>query len=105
KVRVASADSPALTASAPVLVAGEEANIGNSGRIVTRKALDIEQAGAWRARRLVFRGEPLESIAAEVNRYNPGALRIEGDAARSKRIAGTFSADDTEALARFLEQY
>lgn len=95
----------AVAQSAEFLGAGEEAVIANDGRIAKRHTSDVAEATAWRERRLIFRGETLEAIAQEVNRYNPRHFRIEGEAARAKRLVGTFAADDPEALVRFLQQY
>ena len=61
----------------------------------------------WRIdeRRLVFRGETLAQVAEEFSRYSRRPVRVEGALARNKRLAGTFNADEPEALMLFLEQY
>lgn len=107
KVKVAdrAGQSATLERSTEFLGAGEEAVIANDGRIAKRTSPDVAAATAWRERRLIFHGETLEAIAAEVNRYNPRRFRIEGEAARTKRLVGTFAADDPAALLRFLQQY
>jgi transmembrane sensor len=93
------------TATAQLLSAGEGATVNRAGSIVKRDSPDVAAAVAWRERQLVFRGNTLEEIASEVNRYGSRRFRVEGDVARQRRIAGTFSADDPEALLRFIREY
>lgn len=87
------------------LNAGEQARIESSGTVHKRPKPDLAQAVAWRERRLVFRGETLDEIAAQFNRYSTQQIRVEGAAARSLRLAGTFSSDDPESLILFLGRY
>lgn len=85
------------------LDAGQEARITRTGGITLPKS-DVADAVAWRERRLVFRGETLENVAAEFNRYNERHIRIKGDAARRKELSGTFDADDAQSLVLFLRR-
>lgn len=93
------------TVGSPRLKAGEQASIGNDGAILKRTTVDVASAAVWRERRLVFRGERLEDIANEFNRYTSRRIRVEGDQARETRLAGTFSADDPDSLILFLSRY
>ncbi len=99
------ADTPARV---KFLGAGEEATIARNGHIVKiwQSVQDVSDAVAWRERRLVFRNKTLAEIVNEVNRYgSQRRFRIEGNTAGERRFAGTFSADDPQALVRFLQQY
>lgn len=90
---------------APTLAAGQEARIAPDGKITAVAVADVAKATAWRQRRLVFRGERLEEVAAEFNRYNRvPQIRVEGESARAKPLAGIFDADDPESLVEFLQQ-
>lgn len=51
---------------------------------------DAEAAAAWRQGRLVFRNEPLQKVAAELNRYLPGLVLVIGEAAARRRVTGIF---------------
>jgi transmembrane sensor len=89
---------------AQALTAGEQI------RITARVGLDrlaqpnVQKAVAWRNRVLTFNGEPLATIAAEINRYNE-ELQIEVvGKARERQLIGVFSADDPESLVQFLSQ-
>lgn len=85
-----------------LLTAGQEAHIEEGGKMSKTDA-DMEIALAWRDRRLVFVGEPLETVATEFNRYNRRQIEVQGTSARQKLLSGTFSADDPESLLLFLQ--
>ncbi len=82
--------------------AGEQAHVSLRGEIVKQAMPDLHEAVAWRERRLVFRGESLERVAEEFNRYNTLQIRLEGEAVRNKRLSGVFDADDPQSLVLFL---
>jgi transmembrane sensor len=81
--------------------AGEEIEVVSARRIV-KHAADVNQAVAWRQRRLVFRADPLAEVAAQFNRYNSLKIRVEGEAVRARELIGTFDADDPHSLVQFL---
>lgn len=89
--------------SAVKLIAGEEADIATGGRIAKRAEADVVRTVAWRARRLVFRADRLEDIAAEFNRYSPRRIELSNDTVRNRRITGTFDADDPDSLMLFID--
>lgn len=89
--------------AAPVLGAGEEVRLDKTGQILKRAETDVAAAVAWRQLRLVFKSERLDVIAAEFNRYNRTAIRVEGPAA-ARRLTGTFNANEPEGFLRFLER-
>jgi transmembrane sensor len=82
--------------------AGEQVKVSERGAIAKVASADIDEALAWRTRRLVFRSTPLSEVAAEFNRYNSLKIRVEGAAVEDKRLIGTFNADDPQALVQFL---
>lgn len=89
-----------------LLAAGESARIAPGRALERRKEVDIAKVSAWRQRRLVFRGDRLEDVAAEFNRYNQTPrIQIDGEQAANKQMAGVFDADDPESLLLFLDQY
>jgi transmembrane sensor len=83
------------------LAAGNEADVSH-GQVVQASAPDVQRAVAWRARQLVFRGNALEEVAAEFNRYNKLQIRLEGEAVRIRKMSGVFDADDPQPLIDFL---
>lgn len=86
------------------LAAGETAYIAKSGTVDRTAAANVEEAIAWKQRRLVFRSDTLADVATEFNRYNRTKIRIDGDALQARRLIGTFDADDPESLALFLSR-
>ncbi|HVY83095.1 MAG TPA: FecR domain-containing protein [Steroidobacteraceae bacterium] len=86
------------------LAAGEQARVSPRGEVVKRSVADLAQVVAWRERRLVFRGNSLDDVATEFNRYNALQIHIEGAAVGSKQITGVFDADDPRSLLQFLER-
>lgn len=85
------------------LDAGQEVRIAKSGKLLQTQS-EVSDALAWRERRLVFRGETLDAVAAEFNRYNKRQFRVEGESAKQKLLSGTFDADDPDSLVLFLRR-
>jgi transmembrane sensor len=99
----AATGEPVPPPQALTLAAGEEALIGLDGALSRVASPDIEDAVAWRQRRLVFEDAPLEEIVREFNRYSRAhRLRLEGVEPGSHRYDGTFDADDPGSLAAML---
>ncbi len=92
---------------AQLFAAGEGATIAAAdGKVTRQEKIDAIKVSAWRQRRLVFRGDRLAQVADEFNRYNPAPrIRVEGQRAADKQMAGVFDADDPESLLLFLSQY
>jgi transmembrane sensor len=85
------------------LIAGEQAQLSAQGEMIEHATTEIDRIVAWRERRLIFRSEPLASIAAEFNRYNDTQLLIEGPTTTARLVTGVFDADNPGALVAFLE--
>jgi transmembrane sensor len=86
------------------LVAGEQAHLSLTGELLGKEPADLDRISAWRARRLIFRDQPLSDIATEFNRYNATQLVVEGSRTGARRMTGVFDADDPSALLSFLER-
>lgn len=93
-----------LAVHAARLTAGEQARVFRNGRIDKQAVPDREQVVAWQQRRLVFRGDSLEVVAREFNRYNELQIALESPDIGSKRLTGVFDADDPESLVLFLSK-
>jgi transmembrane sensor len=72
------------------------------GRPVQMHSANLEHTLAWRERRLVFDGEPLEEVVKEFNRYNSPPLVIADPRLNGQRISGVFGSYDSESLLDFL---
>jgi len=71
----------------------------------TPTAVDAKRTTAWLHRQIAFNHEPLERVAAELNRYAPKPIEIITPELRKLEITGTFSIDDTEEFLAFLRTF
>jgi transmembrane sensor len=85
-----------------IVHSSEEAEISHQGDVSVRAAPDVADAVAWQKRRLVFRQQTLEFIAAQFNRYSRKQIRIEGPAVANRVYTGVFDADDVDSFAQAL---
>ncbi len=102
--RVSVVEGIVRVAKSAELTAGEEAQVSLDGRVARQSAPDVAKAVAWRERRLIFRADRLEEVAAEVNRYSLHPIHVTDDKARDLRLTAIFDADDPESLVRFLSR-
>jgi transmembrane sensor len=63
---------------------------------------DITGKLAWTTGRLMFQGEKLSDVVAEINRYNQRKLQVADSNIAELRIGGTFQATDPDGFARAL---
>ncbi|MBL8267511.1 FecR family protein [Steroidobacter sp.] len=85
------------------LTRGERVQIAR-GRVESQRQRTVEDAVAWRERRLVFHDAPLAEVAAEFNRYNRTKIRVEGEQAQQLQLSGIFDADRPQALMLYAAQ-
>jgi transmembrane sensor len=84
------------------LGAGQQIRVSETEWPAAPIAVDAQRATAWLRREIVFDHEPLESVAAEYNRYTSKPIEIATPALRGLQISGVFATDDTEAFIAFL---
>jgi len=79
--------------------AGEIAFVNDQhSRIDRLEPQDIEIQLAWQRGMIVFQGEPLEDVLAEVGRYTTVDFSVADDAIRSVRVGGYFRVGDVDGL-------
>jgi transmembrane sensor len=85
--------------------AGTVATVRN-GRVdaTTLSSDDITGRLMWTTGRLVFQGEKLGDVVAEINRYNERKLLVNDPDISGLRIGGNFQATDPEGFARALDR-
>ena len=83
-VDAAAAGGANQTSTTDRISAGEQAQVLVTGQVLRHTSAELERVMAWRERRLVFRDEPLASVADEFNRYNNTRLVVEGAATRAR---------------------
>jgi transmembrane sensor len=72
---------------------------GEATRIST---VDPEDAFAWRRGRLVYRGAPLSTVVAELNRHFDGQLQLADTKAAQQRFTGVLVLDNENAVVQRL---
>jgi len=89
---------------APVadLRAGEQVRIASTGKIISRGAVDMQQALAWTRGRIAFDNEAVAQVAAEFNRYNNVRISMEDGSVGELPISGTFNVHDVSTFVAFL---
>ncbi|MCW0207998.1 MAG: FecR domain-containing protein, partial [Achromobacter sp.] len=65
-------------------------------------AVDVAAATAWREGRIVFNNMPLPQAVAELNRYAPFVIRLDGARLARVRVAGTLNVDSPSTLLELL---
>jgi transmembrane sensor len=94
-----------VLATTPVIAnAGDQVEVPESEPIIRQTIpVEVEQALAWRERRLKFRDRSLQDVAKEFNRYNTRQIIVPDVRAQQKLLNGVFDADQPEALVKFLK--
>lgn len=78
-------------ANAPVrLKPGERAVVAHAGGAVETADVAVAEIAAWRAGRLIVRGETLAEVVETLDRYHPGVIVIADARLGQARITGNF---------------
>ena len=88
-----------VTEEGLLMFAGEKATV--QGKVEARENMsknDIDDDLAWQQGMIVFKGEPLEAVLAEIGRYTPVRFSITDDRLRKRRVAGYFKVGDIDGL-------
>jgi transmembrane sensor len=104
RVRVVRAADPVQPVSAVMLEAGSALVAKEDGADRVER-LDTVRATSWRSGRLVFDGERLADVVAEMNRYSREKLEIADPALEGKKVSGVFEPTTGSAFAKGLEAY
>ena len=64
-------------------------------------AVDLNRAMAWRSGEIEFRGETLEDVIAELNRYSETPMVIRDESLKGLRVSGLFKVSDSQSI-RFM---
>jgi transmembrane sensor len=72
------------------LTAAQRVDYGR-GELDALSRADTEVTMAWRRRVLIFDGQPLSDVVAEINRYRPGKLILANDSLAARKVQARFS--------------
>jgi transmembrane sensor len=100
---VAGAQEP--TGPAVTLVAGSALVVTDQNDVEHVERLDADRATSWRKGKLVFEGERLADVVAEMNRYSRETLEIADPALKDRKVSGVFEPTEGHAFASALEAY
>lgn len=73
------------------------------GSVVDHEPGELARKLSWLEGRLVFAGESLEEVVAEVSRHTPIVIEVKDPNLKKLRIGGQFQAGETDALFDVLE--
>lgn len=94
----------ALPLNEPVVLApGQRLHI--SGQTQRIEQADVARATSWRQGHLIFHGDRLEQVLAEVNRYRSKPLRLTDPALGDLRISGVVNTDATHVFVETITTY
>lgn len=82
--------------------AGQAVEFSDAALADSAHPASLERATAWLRGQILFDGEPLGQVVAELNRYYPGRIVIIGDEFKHRRVTGVFSTGDPAHIARSL---
>ncbi|MCC2606908.1 FecR family protein [Planctobacterium marinum] len=94
-----------LDDSLPSLVQGQKSLLTVAApTIETVETADINAALSWQQGNLVFRGEPLQQVLAEVSRYNAVTFELPQNELNHIQVAGLFKTNDLNGFLSALQQ-
>lgn len=91
----------------PVRLEAGETAVFNRDKIKLVQQIEkeeIQRRLAWQEGLLVFNGEALEEVVAQVSRYTDTIILIKSEKARKLRVGGQFKVGDTRAIFSALEK-
>lgn len=98
RVRIADGTAAASDAGAAVeATAGQQVSYDPSVSGFTFTSIDPEKAAAWRNRQLDFVDTPLETVAANINRYSRRPLEITDAELKNLNFTGTVDLDQLDS--------
>ncbi|WP_374471681.1 FecR family protein [Phenylobacterium sp.] len=89
-------------AGLPVRLEPGQRFVAQAGRRPQVGPADLEAAGAWQARQLVFENVTLAEAATQLNRYGPERLIVRDPRVAQLRISGRFRTGDLRRFGRAL---
>lgn len=73
---------------------GQRLDYRASGEVGTPQIIDINTVSAWREGKVVFQGQALKEVLAELGRYHHGDITVTSPQILSTRVTGVFPTDN-----------
>lgn len=86
------------------LPAGQVVQVDHLSHAVQPLEIPVAMLLDWQQRRVSFRDERLDEVAAAFNRHNQVQVRVTDDVARAARLSGSLEAHRVAALQAFLQR-
>ncbi|TQV69870.1 DUF4974 domain-containing protein [Exilibacterium tricleocarpae] len=100
------APPPAQPPATVTLNAGQQVAYSTSSRGISAAAtVDLEQATAWQAGRLVFEDHSLAEVLEDLNRYSQTRILLGDDSLEAIKITGVFKTGDNQKVVQTLTTY
>jgi transmembrane sensor len=89
----------------PVMLVAGSALVADASGAEHVERLDTARATSWRSGKLIFEGERLADVVAEMNRYSTEQLEISDPKLAERQVSGVFEPAEAHAFAKALEAY
>jgi transmembrane sensor len=100
-----SGSSARLPAGLSVTLVAGSAFVAEADGAEHVERLDADRATSWRNGRLIFEGERLADVVAEMNRYSRETLEIADPKLEGRKVSGVFEPTEGHAFAIALQAY
>ncbi len=93
------------------VIAGEKVVLESTGKLLAKDIKktnimnSIDSSLSWREGKLIFKGETLEKVIAEVSRYSNIKIDLEGEEIKKVKIGGRFRTGDVDGLLNILTEH
>ena len=87
------------------LEAGQQVAYSTERGLSQAAEVDLEQATAWQAGRLVFEGHSLANVVDDLNRYSRTRILLGDGTLESIKITGVFKTGDNQKVVQTLKSY
>ena len=93
------------------VIAGEKVVLESNGKLLTKNIRktnimsSIDSSLSWREGKLIFKGETLDKVIAEVSRYSNIKIDLEGEEIKKVKIGGRFRTGDVDGLLNILIEH
>ncbi|WP_305908061.1 FecR domain-containing protein [Methylomarinum sp. Ch1-1] len=87
-----------------VLRSGERIDVASGRPLGQMRTVNAERVRAWRDNRLIFEGETLDNVVAEINRYRPGHVFLSDNTLAGYRVNVLFHIDQIDKVLAVIDQ-
>jgi transmembrane sensor len=86
------------------LLANQAASLVDAGRLEGPQRVDATSAVAWLQGKVIYRGEPLGNVVADLNRYSPVPIQLEDRQLAALPVTGRWSTANVDTWLESIAQ-